>query len=297
MMKRKKRSSKKRHMRNYKDSVFVDLFAKCPEAKSNFLSLYNALHGTNLKLSETEIKPMILKNTIYTGRYNDVSMLIKGKIIVLVEQQSTINQNMPVRFLEYVSRLYEKLIPDESRYKQRLIKLPKPEFYVFYNGIADYPAETTLHLSDAFKDEEKDEKDENFPLELSVKVYNINKKIPFVAQCAPLSGYAKLVEYAREAEAAGIADWLDYAVQRCIKEGILVDYLKQNSTEVRNMLFGKYDYKTDLRVKQEEAYEAGISQGISQGIAQQKAEDERQLAQKDARIAELEAIIASRKGS
>lgn len=297
MMKRKKRSSKKRRMRNYKDTVFVDLFAKCPEAKSNFLSLYNALHGTNLKLSEIEIKPMILKNTIYTGRYNDVSMLINGKIIVLVEQQSTINQNMPVRFLEYVSRLYEKLIPEQNRYKQRLIKLPKPEFYVFYNGIADYPAETTLRLSDAFKDEEKDVKSENFPLELSVKVYNINKKIPFVAQCAPLSGYAKLVEYAREAKAAGIADWLDYAVQRCIKEEILVDYLKQNSTEVRNMLFGKYDYKTDLRVKQEEAYEAGVSQGISQGISQQKAEDERQLAQKDARIAELEAIIASRKGS
>ena len=35
----------------YKDSVFVDLFAEDEKAKENFLSLYNALHGTNLQLS------------------------------------------------------------------------------------------------------------------------------------------------------------------------------------------------------------------------------------------------------
>lgn len=34
----------KKQRRAYKDSVFVDLFARCPEAKENFLSLYNAMH-------------------------------------------------------------------------------------------------------------------------------------------------------------------------------------------------------------------------------------------------------------
>ncbi|MFC2422855.1 MAG: hypothetical protein ACFNPZ_02270, partial [Fusobacterium polymorphum] len=37
--------------RKYKDSVFVDLFAEDEKAKENFLSLYNALHGTNLQMS------------------------------------------------------------------------------------------------------------------------------------------------------------------------------------------------------------------------------------------------------
>lgn len=127
--------------RTYKDSLFVDLFAKCPEAKENFLSLYNALHGTSLTLSETKIEPIMLEQTVYTGRYNDVSMLLNGRIIVLAEQQSTVNENMPFRFLEYVARLYEKLIPLEKRYEHRLVKLPEPEFYVFYNGEQDYQAE------------------------------------------------------------------------------------------------------------------------------------------------------------
>ncbi len=80
--------------RTYKDSLFVDLFGKCPEARENFLSLYNAIHGTNLKLENTEIEPIMLEKTVYTGRYNDVSMLVNGRIIVLVEQQSTVNENM-----------------------------------------------------------------------------------------------------------------------------------------------------------------------------------------------------------
>ena len=34
--------------RNCKDSVFVDLFSTDEKAKERFLSLYNALHGTQL---------------------------------------------------------------------------------------------------------------------------------------------------------------------------------------------------------------------------------------------------------
>lgn len=239
---------------------FVDLFAKCPESKENFLSLYNALHGTSLTLSETKIEPLILEQTVYVGRYNDVSMLVNNRIIVLVEQQSTINENMPFRFLEYVSRVYEKLIPLEKRYKHHLIKLPKPEFYVFYNGEEDYPAEKTLRLSDSFVSEKNSQ---DFPLELCAKVYNINKRndtsvVKIVQNCVPLSGYAKLTEYAREAKHQGRKDFLDYAVLRCIKEGTLSEYLKRNSTEVRNMLIGEYDYDTDIKVQRRESYKEGF---------------------------------------
>ena len=40
-----------KHNRRYKDSVFVDLFSEDKTAKANFLSLYNALHGTHLDSS------------------------------------------------------------------------------------------------------------------------------------------------------------------------------------------------------------------------------------------------------
>ena len=243
--------------RNYKDSLFVDLFARCPEAKENFLSLYNALHGTDLKFSETKIEPVMLEKTVYTGRYNDVSMLVNDRLIVLAEQQSTVNENMPLRFLEYVTRLYEKLVPLEKRYKEKMIEIPRPEFYVFYNGTKEYPAEKRLCLSDAFFGNDKNRQE--IPLELSVKVYNINKKevSSILQNCPALRGYATLVQYAVAAKSGGIRDWLTNAIQRCIKEGILVDYLKRNSTEVRNMLIADYDYDTDIRVKQQEAFEEG----------------------------------------
>ena len=74
--------------RKYKDSVFVDLFSEDEKAKENFLSLYNALHNTNLQLS-CPVENIRLDNTLYMNIINDVSCLVDNKIIVLTEHQST----------------------------------------------------------------------------------------------------------------------------------------------------------------------------------------------------------------
>ena len=57
--------------RNYKDSVFVDLFAKDINAKENFVSLYNALHGTNLDFRTTNVEPVMIEQVLYKSFYND----------------------------------------------------------------------------------------------------------------------------------------------------------------------------------------------------------------------------------
>ena len=80
--------------RKYKDSVFVDLFSEDEKAKENFLSLYNALHGTKLT-AVGKLKNIRLDNIMYMNIVNDVSCLVDDKIIVLAEHQSTINENMP----------------------------------------------------------------------------------------------------------------------------------------------------------------------------------------------------------
>jgi len=159
----------KKHNRRYKDSVFVDFFSKDRTAKANFLALYNALHGTDYQ-STAILKNIRLKQVLYMSFANDVSYLVDNKIIVLAEHQSTINPNMPIRCLEYVVRLYERLLDAQERYARSLVKIPTPEFYVFYNGVEDYPNETELKLSDSFMT-----KPEHIPLELKVKVLNINK--------------------------------------------------------------------------------------------------------------------------
>ena len=70
--------------RNYKDSVFVDLFSTDKRAKERFLSLYNALHNTQLS-DITLLENIKLDQVMYMSFTNDVSYLVQNKIIVLAE--------------------------------------------------------------------------------------------------------------------------------------------------------------------------------------------------------------------
>ena len=117
----------------------------------------------------------MIEQVLYKSFYNDIAMLIDNKIVILIEHQSTINENMPFRILEYITRIYEKITKSKNKFGRKLIHLPIPEFYVFYNGKEDFPTEKTLKLSDAFlSPEEKHGKILDFPLEITVKVVNIN---------------------------------------------------------------------------------------------------------------------------
>ena len=273
--------------RKYKDSVFVDLFAEDEKAKENFLSLYNALHGTNLQMS-CPVENIRLDNVMYMNIINDVSCLVDNKIIVLAEHQSTINENMPLRFLEYIARLYEKLQAPTDRYLRKLSKIPTPEFYVFYNGKEDYPETTVLKLSDAFIT-----KPEKVPLELEVKVYNINKDkgAEVLSRCKPLEEYSLFVEEVRKQTQLDSKNGFTNAVKICIEKGILKEYLQRKSREVINMLVAEYNYDTDIAVQREEAgkiaFAQGISQGISQGSRQKALETARLMRQRAYPITEI----------
>ena len=270
--------------RKYKDSVFVDLFSEDEKAKENFLSLYNALHGTNLQLS-CPVENIRLDNVMYMNIINDVSCLVDNKIIVLAEHQSTINENMPLRFLQYIARLYEKLQAPADRYLRKLSKIPTPELYVFYNGREDYPEMITLKLSDAFIT-----KPEQMPLDLEVKVYNINKSkgAEVLSRCKTLDEYSLFIEEVRLQTQLDPENGFTNAVKICIEKGILKEYLQRKAREVINMLIAEYDYDTDIAVQREEAgkiaFAKGISQGLSQGSLQAKLETARLMKQANCEI-------------
>ena len=267
--------SQEKTNRNYKDSVFVDLFAHDITAKENFISLYNALHGTNLDVKTTDVQPVMLEQVLYMKYYNDIAMLIDGKIVILIEHQSTINKNMPFRFLEYIARIYEKITTKDEKFGRKLVKLPIPEFYVFYNGKDDYPTESEMKLSDAFMQLDDCElknklENENYPLEISVKVININvdKENPILKRCEALKQYSEFIEQVRSNIENDVPEPFTNAIKETIKKGFLSDYLNRKSTEVQNMLLAEYDYDTDIAVQRKEAFDDGIAIGLSQGITQ-----------------------------
>ncbi len=272
-MPKHKRNKKPKPNRKHKDTVFVDLFGRDRDAKKNLLSLYNAIHGTNLPLT-TKIDPIRLEQVLYMNLVNDVSCIIDNKIIVLAEHQSTINENMPLRFLEYIARLYEQIHKAEDRYKRKLLKIPYPEFFVFYNGKEEYPPAKTLKLSDAFFIE-----NEKYNLDLIVEVININKdkNNDILQRCKPLEEYSTFVESVRENRAKDREKGFIKAIKECINKDILKDYLTRKSKEVINMLLAEYDYKTDIAVQRAEALEIGMQQGMQKGVYQNKLETAKSL--------------------
>ena len=250
-----------KYNRRYKDSVFVDFFGEDKNAKSNFLSLYNALHDTHLD-ETTELEPLRLEQVMYMAFRNDVACLVDGKIIVLIEHQSTINANMPLRFLQYAARLYERIQNPRDRYLKYLKKIPTPEFYVFYNGEEDYPEFATLRLSDAFMT-----MPEKPALELVVSVTNINynKGSRILHTCKPLKEYTLFIEAVRRHTKLDSENGFKNAIQECIQNDILREYLQRKSREVMNMLIAEYDYDVDIAVQREEEREIALQEGIAQG--------------------------------
>ena len=248
--------------REYKDSLFVDLFYQDETAKKNLLSLYNALHDTNYE-DETIIRKVKIDDVLYKNFKNDISCEVNGQVLVFGEHMSTINRNMPLRCLMYVGRAYEQLVDSKARYRTTLVKIPTPEFYVFYNGEKEQPLEQVLSLSDAFMNPAGENS-----VELKVKVININsdKAHGILDKCGILKEYSQFISTVRKYSDEERA--IKKAIRECIEKGILADYLKRKGSEVENMLIAEYSYEEDMQVKQEEARQEGILQGIQQGVQQ-----------------------------
>ena len=248
--------------KKYKDSVFVDLFYEDESAEENEISLYNALHDEPLP-EGTEIRKIRVENVLYMNFKNDISFDVGGKLIVFGEHQSTINENMPLRNLLYVGRAYEQLVPVEDRYKKKQVKLPKPEFYTFYNGEEAWAKEEVLKLSDAYLEQGGD-----VMLDLKVKMININpdQHHEILEKCPVLGEYSQFVEAVRAHQRTGEENALQNAVDECIRRGILSEYLRKKGSEAVNMLIAEYDYDMDIKVQREEAKEEGIRLGTVNNI-------------------------------
>ena len=241
--------------REHKSTIFADLFYTDQYAKENLLSLYNALYDTSYE--DTKLIELVrLEDVVFRNFKNDLAFTLKGQEIILSEHQSTGYPNIPLRYLMYIGREYEKLIPVRKRFSRNMIQMPYPRFVTFYNGKEDSPQEQVLKLSDAFfPPDVPPESTEPPTLELSTRVININleKQHPILQKCSVLYEYSQFISIVREC----IANHKDLgnAVKECIRRGILKDYLERKGSEVINVLTMEYDYDMDIAVQREEATE------------------------------------------
>jgi ATP-dependent Lon protease len=244
--------------RNHKDSVFTKPFSE----KSNLLELYNAVSGKNYPES-TEIEIITLSNVLFMEQLNDICFVIDGRLVVLVEHQSTINENMCLRMLIYISREYEKITNSRDLYREKMIKIPTPEFIVLYNGKEEFPDYKEMRLSDSFEI-----KNDTCFLELVAKVYNINKgRNADIANRSPvLSGYEEFVaEIKANLKAVNLAEAIRLAIKTCVSKNILVYFLREHGSEVENMLITEWNTEEALAVRYEEGVDTGIGIGRNKG--------------------------------
>ena len=243
--------------RQYKDTVFRMLFSE----KENLLSLYNAVTG-NAYQNADDLKIVTLENAIYMGMKNDLAFMLETNIY-LYEHQSTLNPNIPLRDLIYIGIEYQQYVNNKSLYSSSLQKIPAPKFMVFYNGTDAVDDRVELRLSNAYE-HLAGEPD----LELKVLMLNVNEghNKELMEQCQTLKEYAIYVARVRQyASEMNLNDAVARAIDECIKEGILVEFLRKNRSEVKMVSILEYDKEWEEKKLRKAEYEAGRSEGIEIG--------------------------------
>jgi len=249
----------------YKNSVFTLLFSE-PDL---LRELYCALDGVSLP-PDAPVSINTLEDVLFMDFINDISFEIDGRLVVLIEHQSTINPNMALRLLMYIGRVYEKIIEGRNIYSGKLLKIPRPEFFVLYNGIEPFPDESVIRLSDAFEElKSLGLSEKNFPaIELSVRVININegRNMAIAARCKKLAEYSAFVARVRafENEFGGREKAIQETVKYCQNHDILREFLQLHAGEVLGMLMTEWNMDDALAVRYEEGLEDGLEKGLEE---------------------------------
>ena len=244
----------------YRDTVFRTLFHNEERA----IELFNAIGGTDYPRG-TPVKFLSKGDKSLSGRKSDLAVVIDNQLLAMQEHQSSINPNMPLRFLPYTADvLYTWLNNKADLHKNRLVTIPTPKFYVLYNG-KDELKQDVLQLSDAFRTDSR-----VFSMELVVKVIDINhsKKNVALQKSPSLGGYAYLMEQIRERAASGVSRDIAIAeaVRHCIKSGIIEKFLKEHYEEVCGMLMYEISYEDEMAIKVEEAREDAWGEALKVGM-------------------------------
>lgn len=235
--------------KKYKDTIFRLLF----NDRERALSLYNGVNGT--KYNDASILQYnTLENAIYMNVHNDISFVIANQI-QMYEHQSTVPINMPLRDLFYIADILQKTVADKTIYGSRPLMIPNPDFVVFYNGEKTLAERMELKLSDNFIIPT-----DNPALELRVTILNINDGMNegLKEKCPALKQYMQYVNRVRKySKEMNLKSAVTRAVDECIYEGILKDFLIKQKAEVIKMSIYEFDEEREMKLIRESEREFG----------------------------------------
>lgn len=208
--------------RKGKDSIFLNLF----HIPKYTVELVKALHP-ELKIVETDVERVTLQSVLTTKPYNDLGIMVKDKLLILVEAQSTWSVNILIRILLYWASTYHEYLKKKTQlnlYGSEKIFLPKPEFYVIYTGkTKNCPKE--ISMSEEFFDGDA-------TADLRVKILTEAGKESIIQQyiefCHVFDEQIRKYGYTLKAVLE--------TIRICQDENVLRDYLEKQKQEVQTMM-------------------------------------------------------------
>ena len=241
----------------YKDNVFCMLYRD----KKNLLELYNALNDSNYT-NVDDLEVTTLKDGSYMKYKNDASFVLNMSLYMF-EQQSSKNENMPLRFLHYLSDVYREMFGNELLHRKTMMRIPVPSFATFYNGKEKWDRDK-LTLAEMFEKHV-----DNPQIDLQVKVIDINGDAEILKKCKSLRDYMTFVEKVRKKtddEKINVREAVIQAIDECIEENILVDFFKEHREEIVEVSIYDYEEEKVRKTLADEAREEGLAEGIKEEI-------------------------------
>ena len=240
--------------RKIKDSVFTNLF----QDKKYLLRLYKTLHPEDSNVTEEDIKDVTIKHILVDADYNDLGFSIGGRLVILVESQSTWTLNIIIRALMYLIQTYHDFFKrtKQNLYGSKKVNMPKPELYVIFTGEKPKNPPDIISLSKDFF------KGEKIAVDAEVKVLYQEDESNIIGQyiifCKVYNEQRKKHGQTKEA--------VTETIRICKDRNVLKEYLENKEQEVVDIMMTLFDDEQIL-----EAYAKDIDDNATHREARETA--------------------------
>ncbi len=225
---------------NVKDSIFCNLF----RIKKYLLQLYQALHPEDAGMTEAGLENVTINHVFTNGIYNDLCFTAGGRLILMLEAQSTWSVNVIIRMFIYLAQTYHEYFKGNSTnlYGSKKAVMPEPELYVVYTGDRKKRQEY-ISLSEEYFG------GKNTNIELKAKVIYGGKGNDILFQYIKFTKVynGQVKEHGRTRKA------VIETIRICKNENLLKEYLESREKEVVGIMMALFDQEEvfDTYVKSE----------------------------------------------
>jgi len=239
--------------REAKDSVFCDLFSH----KRYLLHLYRDLHPEDGAANAGDVELVTLDRILTNGQFNDLGFMVRDRLVVLAEAQSTWSPNIVVRMLLYLADTYRRHLAktEQNKYLATAIRLPAPELLVIFTGSRRGVPEELSFARDI----------------LGLEECCVDVRVRVVRECGGILGeyvdFTRVFDEKRK-EYGYTLDAIEATIDACAEAGILREYLTERRKEVVKMMHSMIDHEEALAAFEQEVRESSYAKGIEQGIEQ-----------------------------